>query len=118
MNGLNDCITFLPVARVGSPSPASNSGGAVQPGRILPVCTWSQSSRSAGNAVDHDSKTSFHSCSSATPRSVSDMCSETAGSMSKVLSGSKPMTSFVARTSSSPSGEPCDFDVSTACGAG
>ena len=33
-------------------------------------------------------------------------------------SGSKPSTSFVARTSSSPSGAPCALAVSVACGAG
>ena len=36
---------------------------------------------------------------------------------SKCLSGSSPSASFAARTSSSPSGAPWDFDVSIACGA-
>ena len=46
---LNASITFAPASRVAMSSPAANSGSAsTQPGRGRPVCTWSQSSRSAG----------------------------------------------------------------------
>ena len=48
---------------------------------------------------------------------VTFMCSRTSSGTTNFSSGSQPSASFVARTSSSPSGEPCDFAVSTACGA-
>lgn len=42
----------------------------------------------------------------------------TSSETSKVFSGSKPSTRFVAATSSSPSAEPCEASVFWACGAG
>ena len=59
-----------------------------------------------------------HSRCASAPASRSDMCSYTRSSTQNFLSGSKPITSLVARTSSSPSAEPCDLAVSTAFGAG
>ena len=51
------------------------------------------------------------------PAGRASMCSYTSSGTSNCLSGSSPSASLAARTSSSPSGEPCDLEVSTACGA-
>ena len=111
-------ITLAPASRVATSSPAGKSGSAsTQPGRGLPVCTWSQSSRSSGYFADHASSFFRHADSSSVPRSMRFMCALTSSGTTKVLSGSQPSASFAARTSASPSGAPCDFAVSTACGA-
>ena len=52
------------------------------------------------------------------PRSTPFMCAATSSGTTNFSSGSQPSTSLVARTSSSPSGLPCAFAVSMACGAG
>ena len=82
--------------RSSSRSRASSGKAAAQ------AASRSSHSRCAlGSALAHDGHVLAHG-------------SETAN----VASGSKPIASFVARTSASPSGAPCAFAVSIACGAG
>ena len=115
---LNASIVLAPASRVATSSPAGKSGSAsTQPCLGLPVCTWSQSSRRPGYFAAHASTFAFHACSSSAPRATRFVCSRTSSGTTKCSSGFQPSATFVARTSSSPSGAPCDFAVSTACGA-
>ena len=118
-NSPNAAITFCPAERVAISSPALNLGSASrQPSRSRLAHASSQSAAISGKASRQASKRSRHSACSEAPRSRSDMCSYTRSSTQKRRSGSNPITCLVARTSSSPSAAPCDFAVSTACGAG
>ena len=115
---LNASIVLAPASRVATSSPAGKSGSAsTQPGRGLP-CAPGPSPRAApGYFAAHASTFAFHACSSSAPRAVPFMCSRTSSRDDEVSSGFQPSATFVARTSSSPSGAPCDFAVSTAWGA-
>ena len=120
VNGFSACITVRPASRVATSSPAGNTGSASrQPSRGSPRRSSSRSCARSGKAAAQAARRPSHSRCSSAPRSATTaMCSRTASETANVASGSKPIASFVARTSASPSGAPCAFEVSIACGAG
>ena len=118
----NAAMTFWPAARVASLSLPHSMFSSASPtpgiGFGLSSHTASHSRARASCVLRHASKRSVHSPSRRAPRSVWSKCSYTPSGTTNVLSGSQPRISLVARTSSSPSGEPCAFDVPCLCGAG
>ena len=71
----------------------------------------------SGCAAAQAASRASHAAWAAAPRSATPaMCARTSSETANVASGSKPSTSLVARTSASPSGAPCAFDVPRALG--
>ena len=118
-NAANAAITCCDAARVASFSPAPKRGSCSrQPSFSSPDQARCHSAACAGSCSHQRSKRSRQRACSRAPDARSDMCSYTLASTQKLRSGSKPIASFAARTSSSPNGAPCALAVSVACGAG
>ena len=114
-------ITAPDALRVATPlSSAGQLGRSLsQPSGRVRVCIRSKRAGSADGLRVQASYCSSHSACSALPRSTAlRVCSMTSSETSKVLSGSKPSTSLVAATSSSPRAEPWALPVFWALGAG
>ena len=121
MSGAIALITWPDAARVATPLASAGKVGSASSspsGSSRPFIRNSSAACSAWSAAQA-SYCRSHSAPHALPRSSSDrVCSRTSSGTSKVRAGSKPSTSLVAATSSSPSAEPCAASVFWALGAG
>jgi hypothetical protein len=115
---LNACITFLPAS---SASRSSSPAGELRQ-RLAPALAQlasqrgSQSRASSGKACARR-EAPLPVALGLAPRSISVHVLVDLVRHEKLLVGIEAHASFVARTSSSPSGAPCALAVSTACGA-
>ena len=95
--------------RVATPFGSASQAGRVsaQPSGSVRADSRSSSAPPSGLPARHASKRCCHRACACLPRTATRRaCSSTSGATSKVLSGSKPRMSLVARTSSSPSADP------------
>ena len=98
-------ITALDALRVAMPLGSASKVGSLsaQPSGRVRVCSRSKKAVSAEGFLAHVSKSDCQAACSSFPRSTAlRVCSSTSGGTSKVRSGSRPMTFFVAATSSTP----------------
>ena len=107
-------------ARVAIGVPAGKLGReSVQPSGSRPAAIRASRAARSGFASRHASKVVVQAaCASAPRRTTSRLWASTSSSTWKVASGSRPMTSLVARISAAPRAEPCEAPVSCAWGAG